>query len=197
MLLSGLLSLLISAAALMASPGPATLSVAATASAFGLRGSLAYVAGINLGTIAVLLAVALGASALLLAMPQLALPITIAASLYILYLAYRIATAPPLSDQSGQAAPGWLPGFALAIANPKAWLAIGAVYAKAVLVPADALSDAVLKCLILSTAIIAIHALWALAGSALTLFLRDPKASRLINLALAATLVIVLLIDLL
>jgi threonine/homoserine/homoserine lactone efflux protein len=48
---SGLLSLLISAAALMASPGPATLSVAATAGAYGFRGALAYVLGINLGTI--------------------------------------------------------------------------------------------------------------------------------------------------
>ena len=193
---SRLMSLLLSAAALMASPGPATLSVAATAAVYGLRGSLAYVLGINLGTIAVLLAVALGASTLLHALPQLALPVTIAASLYILYLAYRIATAPPLSHDGGKAAPGWLPGFALAIANPKAYLAIGAVYAKAMLIPTDALADAILKCLILSLAIIAIHALWALAGSVLTATLRDPKASRLVNLAMAAALVIVLLIDL-
>jgi len=194
--LSGLIALLISAAALMASPGPATLSVTATSAAYGLRRSLGYVMGINLGTIAVLLTMALGASALLFAVPQLALPITILAALYILYLAYRIATAPPLSGADGRPAPGWLAGFALAIANPKAYLAIGAVYAQAKLVPADALSDAVLKCLILSLAIIAIHALWALAGSALTGALRDPKASRLINLALAASLVVVLLIDL-
>jgi hypothetical protein len=55
--LSGFLSLLASAAALMASPGPATLSVAATAAAYGLRQSVPYVMGINLGTILVLLAI--------------------------------------------------------------------------------------------------------------------------------------------
>src|SRR3954469_5905177 len=108
----------------MASPGPTTLSVTATAAAFGLRGSLAYVLGINLGTIAVLLAVALGASTLLHAMPQLALPVTIGASLYILYLAFRIATAPPLGDMKGRMAPGLVSGLALAVSNPKAYLAI-------------------------------------------------------------------------
>lgn len=193
----GLLSLLISAAALMASPGPATLSVTATAAAYGFRGALGYVLGINLGTIAVLLAVALGASTFLHAVPQLALPVTIAASLYILYLAFRIATAPPLSDEADKAAPGWLPGLALAISNPKAYLAIGAVFSTSVLIPSDALADAVLKCLVLSAAIIVIHALWAVAGSVLTATLRDPNASRLVNLALAAALVFVLLLDIL
>ncbi len=195
--LSGFITLVVSAAALMASPGPTTLSVTATSAAYGLRGSIAYMAGLNLGTIAVLLTMALGASALLFALPQLAMPVTVAASLYVLYLAYRIATAPPLSGAGAKTAPGWLPGFALALANPKAYLAIGAVYASATLVPANTLADAGLKCLILGLAIILIHALWALAGSSLTMLLRDPKASRLINLALAAALVAVFVIDLL
>src|SRR5689334_11396814 len=119
---SGLVSLLAAAAALMASPGPATLSVAATAAAYGLRRSLSYVAGINLGTILVLLVMALGASTLLYALPGLAQPVSIAASLYILYLAYRIATAPPLADKTNEASPGMMSGLLLAIANPKAYL---------------------------------------------------------------------------
>jgi threonine/homoserine/homoserine lactone efflux protein len=193
--LAGLLSLLASAAALMASPGPATLSVAATAAAYDLRPSLPYVVGINLGTILVLLAMALGASTLLHAMPGLALPVSIAASLYILYLAYRIATAPPLSDKTIELAPGLLPGLLLAIANPKAWLAIGAVYSKAILSPSSPLFDAVLKCAILSAAIIVIHMVWALAGSALTAAMRKPKTSRVVNLILAAALVLVVIVD--
>lgn len=192
---SGLVSLLASAAALMASPGPATLSVAATAAAYGLRRSLSYVVGINLGTIFVLLVMALGASTLLYALPGIALPVSIAASLYILYLAYRIATAPPLTDKSNEQSPGVMPGLLLAVANPKAYLAIGAVYAKAVLAPASAVSDAVLKCVILSAAIIVIHLAWALAGSAFTSFLRDPQAARAVNLILAAALVLVVILD--
>lgn len=192
---SGLVSLLASAAALMASPGPTTLSVAATAAAYGLRPSLSYVVGINLGTILVLLAMALGASTLLYALPGIALPVSIAASLYILYLAYRIATAPPLTDKTNELSPGLMPGLLLAMANPKAYFAIGAVYSTAVLTPSSAVSDAVLKCVILSAAIIVIHAVWALAGSAFTSVLRDPQAARVVNLILAAMLVLVVVID--
>ncbi len=193
--LSGLFSLLAAAGALMASPGPATLSVAATAAAYGFGRSLSYVWGINLGTILVLLVMALGASTLLHAMPGLAGPVSVAASLYILYLAYRIATAPPLVSKSNESSPGVLPGLFLAMANPKAYLAIGAVYSKAVLTPSNPVSDAILKCVILSAAIIVIHAAWALAGSALTSVLRNPRASRLVNLILAAALVLVVLAD--
>jgi threonine/homoserine/homoserine lactone efflux protein len=151
--------------------------------------------GINLGTILVLLAMALGASTLLYAIPALALPLSIAASLYILYLAFRIATAPPLSDKTNEQAPGLPPGLFLAVANLKAYLAIGAVYSKAVLAPSSTLADAVLKCVILSAAIIMIHMTWALAGSALTSILRDPRASRVVNLILAAALVVVVIAD--
>jgi len=192
---SGLLSLLASAAALMASPGPSTMSVAASAAAFGFRRSLSYFVGINLGTILVLLAMALGASTLLYALPGIAVPVSIAASVYILYLAYRIATAPPLADRTNELSPGVMPGLLLAMANPKAYLAIGAVYAKAVLIPSSAVSDAVLKCMILSAAIIVIHIAWALAGSALTTVLRDPHAARVVNLILAAALVLVVVVD--
>lgn len=194
--LSGLLALLVSAAVLMASPGPTTLSVTATAAAFGFRQSLAYCIGINLGTILVLLAVASGATALLHEMPRLSVAVTLAAALYILYLAYRIATASPLSDVATlSAAPGWLAGFTLAIANPKAYLAIAAVYAQSTLLAGRPLPDAVLKCFLLTIAIIAIHTLWALVGSSLTRLLRHPTASRLVNLCLASTLVLLVLAD--
>ena len=193
--LPGLLSLLASALALMASPGPTTLSVTAMAAAYGLRPTLSYVAGVNLGTILVLLVMAMGASTLLYVLPGLSLPVSIAAAAYMLYLAYRIATAPPLTDRSGEPAPGLLPGLFLAIANPKAYFAIGAVYSTSVLAPSAALVDAFLKCIILGAVIIVIHAAWALAGSALTATLRHPLMSRLVNVILAAALVIVVVID--
>ncbi|QIG49052.1 LysE family translocator [Nordella sp. HKS 07] len=194
--LSGLVTLLISAAVLMASPGPTTMSVTATAAAFGFRRSLAYCAGLNLGTILVLLAVAVGATALLHELPGVSFAVSLAAALYILYLAWRIAMAPPLSEAAAAGSePGWLAGFTLAIANPKAYLAIGAVYAQSTLLAGRPLSDALLKCLLLAVAIVAIHMFWALAGSALTRVLRHPAASRAVNLGLASTLVLLVLAE--
>jgi len=194
--LSGLVTLLISAAVLMASPGPTTMSVTATAAAFGFRRSLAYCAGLNLGTILVLLAVAVGATALLHELPGVSFAVSLAAALYILYLAWRIAMAPPLSEAAAAGSePGWLAGFTLAIANPKAYLAIGAVYAQSTLLAGRPLSDALLKCLLLAVAIVAIHMFWALAGSSLTRVLRHPAASRAVNLGLASTLVLLVLAE--
>ena len=191
---SGLVTLLVSAVALMASPGPTTVSITATAAAFGLRRSLGYWAGINLGTILVLLAVALGATALLHEAPGLSFAVSIAATLYMLYLAWRIATAPPLSR--GLAAgkvPGWLAGLSLAVANPKAYLAIGAVYAQSTLLAGRPLPDALLKCALLILAIIAIHSLWALTGSSLTRVLSRPVAARAMNIGLACLLILIVL----
>lgn len=188
------LALLLSALAVMGTPGPSTLSVTAVGAAFGLRRSMAYVLGINLGTVSVLLAVAAGIVAMLMSMPQLA-PFLLAASLaYILYLAYRIATAPPLAgpveEQAAGSAPSFLGGYLLGIANPKAYLAISAVFAGSSLPFADPLLEALAKLAVLSLLIVAIHTVWLLAGVSLSRLLRDPLASRLLNIAFAAILLV-------
>lgn len=189
-----LLALLLSALAVMGTPGPSTLSVTAVGAAFGLRRSWRYVLGINLGTISVLLAVAAGIVTMLMSVPQLA-PFLLAASLaYILYLAYRIATAPPLAGPvAGEAAgraPAFLGGYLLGIANPKAYLAISAVFAGSSLPVGDPLLEALAKLAVLSLMIVAIHTVWLLAGVSLSRVLRDPLASRLLNIAFAVILLV-------
>src|SRR5262245_51819812 len=118
--LAALLSLVLMAAVVMGSPGPSTMSVTAVGAAFGWRRSLAYATGLILGTSTVLVAVATGLFTVLLSVPHAA-PVLIAGSaLYMLYLAWQIATAPPLGDKQAPAvAPGAWAGFLLAIANPK------------------------------------------------------------------------------
>lgn len=91
------LSLIVASLLVMGSPGPSTISVTAVGAAFGLRRSIAYLSGLIAGTIGVLLAVAAGVVSVLLAVPQLAPMLLAASAAYILYLACKIATAPPLS----------------------------------------------------------------------------------------------------
>ncbi|WP_421916104.1 LysE family translocator [Mesorhizobium sp.] len=180
-----LLGLVLMATVVMGSPGPATISVTAVGAAFGLRGSLAYVSGIVLGTVAVLMVVATGLVAVLVSVPKLAPILAVASASYILYLAFRIATAPPLAANDDQAArPTFPAGFLLAIANPKAYVAIAAVFAGAGGLGVE------LKLAVLALMIVAIHAVWLLAGTACARFLRQPVASRIINLVFAATLVL-------
>jgi threonine/homoserine/homoserine lactone efflux protein len=108
---------------------------------------------------------------------------------YILWLAYRVATAPPLSSQpTASAAPSLVGGTVLGVANPKAWVAIGAVFVSAHLADAAA-TDAASKIGLLTAMIILICGTWLIAGALLTRLLRDPHVSRIINWALAAALV--------
>jgi len=63
--------LLLISLAIMGSPGPATISLIAAGSVYGVRRSLPYLAGIIVGTTIVLVAVATGITAALLAVPAI------------------------------------------------------------------------------------------------------------------------------
>jgi threonine/homoserine/homoserine lactone efflux protein len=181
-------SLLVMALAIMGSPGPATISVAAAGSAYGVRRSLGYLVGVVAGTAVVLVAVATGITATLLAVPALRSVLVGISVAYILWLAYRIATASGLGAETASAcAPSVAGGALVGIANPKAWVAIAAVFASARLAGTPT-SDAAAKVALLSVVIVLIMAAWLVAGASLAPVLRDPGRARIVNTALAAAL---------
>src|SRR5215475_6669883 len=92
-------ALLLTALAIMGSPGPATISLTAAGSTYGVRRSLGYLTGIVAGTWIVLVAVAIGITAALLAVPAVRIALIAVSVLYILWLAYHVATAPPLAER--------------------------------------------------------------------------------------------------
>jgi len=187
-----LAGLLLASLVVMGSPGPSTISLTAVGASFGIRRSLPYACGLVVGTTVVLLAVAAGLVALVAAIPHGALALGVLSAAYILYLAVRIATAPPLDDRARPAAaPAFLGGLLLAVANPKAYVAIAAVFAGTTVVAGDPGLDAAVKTALLGGMIVLIHAGWLLAGVSLSRVLRDPRSARLINLVLAAALVAV------
>jgi threonine/homoserine/homoserine lactone efflux protein len=137
----------------------------------------------------VLVAVATGITATLLAMPALRAVLLVISAAYILWLAYRVATAPPpAAPTATAAAPSLVGGVLLGVANPKAWVAIAAVFASARLADA-ATTDAAAKIAVLAGMIVLIMVAWLIAGAAFASMLRDPARARLINTALAAALV--------
>jgi threonine/homoserine/homoserine lactone efflux protein len=182
------LPLLVTSLAIMGSPGPATISLTAAGSAFGVRRSLPYLSGIILGTAVVLAAVATGITAVLLAVPAMRAALIGISIVYILWLAYHVASAPPLARAERTAAPTLSGGLVLGLANPKAWVAIAAVFASGRL--SDSASvDAVAKVGLLTGMIVVVNAAWLLAGASLSPLLSDPRKARVVNVALAAALV--------
>ncbi len=184
-------TLILASVVIMGSPGPSTMSATAVGAAYGFRRSLLYACGLIIGTTAVLLAVAVGVVTLLLSIPHVAPVLVAVSAAYILYLAFRIATAPPLAGQRGEvAAPAFAGGFLLAVANPKAYLAIAAVFAGTSIVGDDSTLDATVKTALLGVMIVVIHLCWLAAGASLSRVLRDPIGSRIVNVSLAVGLVV-------
>ncbi len=175
---------------LMGSPGPATMSVAATGAAYGSARGLRYMLGVSTGTCGVLVLIATGVTGVVLAMPGAVAVITVLGTAYILYLAYKIATAPVISDEAEtKNAPSYASGFMLAIANPKAYAAIGAIFSSKILLPDDVIMDAVVKVLALLIVVIGVNSAWLLFGSAFSLILKNPRYGRIANITFAALLV--------
>jgi threonine/homoserine/homoserine lactone efflux protein len=174
--------------ALAGSPGPATLSLAAIGAAFGRRG-LAYMAGINIGMVGVMAITASGVAGVLLALPGAAPVVAALAALYFVYLAWRIATAPPLSDKAVERPqPSFAAGLLLSMVNPKGYAAMAALFSGFILVSARPDLDAALKLAVLLAIIVAVNAAWLSAGAALTRFFREPRSNRIINVTFAVLL---------
>jgi len=145
--------------------------------------------GIDVGMAGVIAITASGVVGILLAVPGATPVIAALAGAYFLYLAYRIATAPPLSENSAERSPpSFAAGIALSLINPKGYAAMAALFSGFVLIPQRLALDAAAKAIVLAAIIAAVNIAWLVAGTALTRFLREPRANRAINVAFAVLL---------
>jgi len=184
-----LLGFALAGLALTGSPGPANLALAATGAAFGAHRGVVLSAGIIAGVWAVMLLTATGLAAFLLGEPVLGPILKAAAALYMLYLAWRIATAPPLFAGDAKRAPPSLgAGVVLGAGNPKAYAAMAALFSGFTLVRAAPTHDAALKMALVVGIMVAVNLLWLLLGAALTNAFRNPRANRVINIVFALSL---------
>jgi threonine/homoserine/homoserine lactone efflux protein len=185
-----LLAFVMAGFALAGSPGPATLSLAAAGAAFGARRGLGYMTGIVIGMVAVMGITASGVVGALLAVPGATPVITAAAAAYFAYLAFRIATAPPLTERSEERRPpSFSGGLFLSLVNPKAYAAMAALFSGFALVRERLALDAAAKTAVLLAIIVAVNTAWLFAGAALTRWFREPRTNRIVNVTFAVLLV--------
>jgi threonine/homoserine/homoserine lactone efflux protein len=174
--------------ALMGTPGPVTLASAGFGAAWG-PSAFRHVAAMTAGTATVMVLVAAGITGLVASIPGAQPVLTALAGAYFLYLAWRIATAPPLASlHAADARPPLLAVYAMAVANPKAFGAMAALFSGFPLL-ADPVAGAVLKTALLASFALTINTVWMLGGTALAGVMRDPVRSRALNLGFAALLV--------
>ena len=185
-----LLGFVLAGFALAGSPGPATLSIAATGAAFGARRGVGYMTGIIIGMVIVMGVTATGVTGVLLAAPGATPIVAGMAAAYIVYLAYRIASAPPLAERAGQGRrPSFSSGVFLSLVNPKGYAAMAVLFSGFVLVRERFELDVALKVIILVAIMITVDMVWLFLGESLTRFFHAPGINRAINVTFAVLLV--------
>ena len=110
------------ALATSATPGPNTLMVTAAAAQFGLRRVLPHMLGITLGFPAMILALALGLGLPFAQFPWLHRAMQVAGGLWLLWFAWKIATARPAGSAEARAPLGFWGAAGFQWVNPKAWM---------------------------------------------------------------------------
>ena len=180
--MDGLPGFLLAAIALAGSPGPATLRLSAASAAFGARRVAGYFCGILVGMVGVIAIVASGVVGLALAGPGATPVVTVLAALYFVWLAWRIATAPPLSDATCERRPpSFAGGFGLSLINPKGYAAMAALFSGFTLLRQSAVLDVTVKVALLTLLIAGVNLAWVQLGALLTRFFRDPRTNRIVN----------------
>lgn len=174
-------------------PGPNNVMLAASGANFGFRRTTRHMIGVLTGATFLLFVVSVGLGAVFMAAPSLQLAIKAAGALFLLYLAWRIATATPKQPDEERPQDGkplsFFEAFAFQFANPKAWTVTAA--AASTFMPADVPALAGATLLAATFAVVAVPSVlvWTVFGVGVGRALRTPRAHRIFNGLMAALLV--------
>lgn len=170
-------------------PGPNNTMLMASGANFGFRASIPHLLGVSGGFFVLVVAVGLGLGGLFSAYPELHDILSAAGGLYLLWLAWKIATSKGTATSGGSGRPQtFLQAAAFQWVNPKAWaMALGAVTAYA---PRE---HYVANILAVSLIFVAINLpcvmSWTGFGVGLRRFLDKPAVLRGFNIVMALLLV--------
>jgi threonine/homoserine/homoserine lactone efflux protein len=183
-----LLSLILFAMVMTFSPGPNNVLMATSGAQVGLRRSVPLGLGIVTGFVLVLVVSAAGLGSLLEAQPSIQTAMKAAGSLYLLWLAWKIAHSgqPDFSMPTGSTRGGFATGFINTMLNPKGWsVAISAAAGYAALVSSP-LGFALLLATIFALLAVPNWLLWCGGGQFLTRLLRTNRSWQVANAVLGS-----------
>jgi threonine/homoserine/homoserine lactone efflux protein len=173
-------------------PGPNNIMLTASGANFGFRRTLPHMLGVAIGFTIMVLAIGLGLSEIFECFPLIHEVLRCGGGAYLLFLAYRIATAAPTTPDAAQPTGRPLTFLQAALfqwINPKSWMmAVGAISAYTT-VGGNLLLESVLIALIFGAIGLPSTALWAGLGVAIGRVLQTRWALRAFNIAMALLLV--------
>jgi threonine/homoserine/homoserine lactone efflux protein len=166
-------------------PGGATTLAMASGAHFGFRRSVPLMAGIALGLTAMAAAAGAGLAGLLLAAPSLQFALRVIGSVYLMWLAWQIASSgSPRRGTNVTRRAGFVGGAWVLCLNPKAWAMTLSAAASFIALASGPLQLALLLGLTFGTAAAVSLSLWCMGGLLLARTLRTDRQWRMLNLAL-------------
>ena len=171
------------------SPGPNNAVLWASGLSFGFRRTLPHVLGTALGMGTLVVSVAAGLGALIEAVPAAEVVLKVVGSLYLLYLAHRVATSGRMTQTRVSEPFTVWQAVAFQWANPKAWIFVIATVATFLPPQFGRIVGVALVTTMLMIIVVGTSSIWAAGGAALGRLIQEERRRRVLNLTLAVLLV--------
>jgi threonine/homoserine/homoserine lactone efflux protein len=170
-------------------PGPNNIMLTASGANFGFRRTLPHILGICIGFPVMVLAVGLGLGRVFEEMPALHLVLKIAGSAYLLWLAWKIASASSADPGPAGASPlSFLEAAAFQWVNPKAWIMATGAISTFTLAGEEFAPQVLAMTLIFTIISVPSATVWTLLGIGIARILRSRVALRTFNFSMGAML---------
>ncbi len=170
-------------------PGPNNLMLMTSGANFGVRRTVPHMLGVGLGFVFMAVLVGAGLSQVFVAVPQLYTALKVLSVVYLLYLAWKIATAPPPGEAAQAGRPmTFLAAAAFQWVNPKAWAM--ALTAVSVYAPSQTLAGIVAVAVVFGIVNLPSVSAWAMLGQEMRRVLTNPGRMRAFNILMAVLLVL-------
>jgi threonine/homoserine/homoserine lactone efflux protein len=184
----------LSAFALLGSPGPGIAALVVIGRLRGFVGGLRFLAGLQIGLALVAAFCASGILSIVYALPGMVRLLAVGACIYLGWLAWSIAASPVgNAAKSKGAVPTFAAGLLLGLSNPKAYLAFFTLFASQTIVSNSTRADAALKWALTVAVIITVDLAWLYAGARLGRMSLSPRVERTTNAVLGLAILAVAL----
>lgn len=170
-------------------PGPSNTMILSTGATVGAWRGLLCPIGASLGMGTMIALSALGVGEIVAGAPMIVMAMKTAGSLFLLWLAWKIANAGAFEANGRTKAASFTDAFAFQWLNPKGWLvalSAGTTY----LAPTEqgGMGVALLMGTLFAVAALAAGMVWLGMGALITRFLRERRSAKIFNIAMASAL---------
>ena len=169
-------------------PGPNNMMLMASGANYGVRRTVPHMLGVAIGFVVMAVLVGAGLAQVFVAVPALHSALKVVSVAYLLYLAWKIATAAPPTPAGPVGKPMTFVAAALfQWVNPKAWAM--ALTAVTVYAPSQTLAGLTLVAVLFGIVNLPAVGAWAMLGQQMRRVLTNPLRLRAFNVGMAVLLV--------